>query len=247
MSIKSYGKTFFFSTTLLLSGLQLGSWVHRDAGFRVQKVMVTGCKALTEPEVIAAARVPMARSIFDVEFAPIAQRVAALPFVQKVQVSRIFPSTVLIAVQERKPLALLNHGGLWPVDAEAVVLPRLQSNRRVNDPAIFDMPVLSGAAFLKPVANQPLAPAQQRVIALLAELRTTNAMLYHSISEANLNAKGQLTFYLMERGVPVYLGVDRWMEKCDRLFIFLQHVKPASGNFLAIDLRYDNQIVTRES
>lgn len=247
MAIKKYGKTFFFSTALLLAGLQLGSWVHRDAGFRVQKVMVTGCKALTEPEVIAAAKVPMARSIFDVEFAPIAQRVAALPFVQKVQVSRIFPSTVLIAVQERKPLALINHAGLWPVDAEAVVLPRLQPTRRVTDQAIFDMPVLSGAAFLKPVENRQLAPANQRVIELLAELRSTNAMLYHSISEVNLNAKGQLTFYLMERGVPVYLGADRWTEKCERLFIFLQHVKPASGKFLTIDLRYDKQIVTRES
>lgn len=247
MAIKKYGKVFFFSTTFALAGLQLGNWVNRDAGFRVQKIVVTGCQALTDAEVLAAAKVPMARSIFDVEFAPIAQRVEALPFVQSVQVSRVFPSTIVIAVTERKPLALINHGGLWPVDAEGVVLPRLQTHRRANAPQNYDTPILSGAAFAKNGESKALTNLNRRVIEFLTELRANNAMLYHGISELNVNAKGQLTFYLMDGGVPVYLGVDNWMEKCERLFIFLQHVKPASGKFLTIDLRYENQIVTRES
>ncbi|GEM_PF-6706788 len=247
MAIKKYGKIFFFSTTLMLAGLQMGKWVNRDTGFRVEKVMVTGCKMLAEPEVIAAAKVPMFRSIFDVEFSPIAERVEALPYVQKAHVTRVFPSTIVIAVKERKPLALINHAGLWPVDEESVILPRLQSQRRLNDPVSYDTPILSGVAFSKSGNDKKLAATNKRVVEFLATLRATNAMLYHSISEVNLNAKGHLTFYLMEGGVPVYLGDDNWMEKCERLFVFLQHVKPASGKFLTIDLRYDNQIVTRES
>jgi cell division septal protein FtsQ len=247
MTIKKYGKIFFFSTTLMLAGLQMGKWVNRDTGFRVEKVMVTGCKTLAEPEVIAAAQVPMFRSIFDVEFSPIAERVEALPYVQKAQVTRVFPSTIVIAVKERKPLALVNHAGLWPVDEESVVLPRLQSQRRLNDPVSYDTPILSGVAFSKTGNVKKLAVTNKRVVEFLATLRATNAMLYHSISEVHLNAKGHLTFYLMDGGVPVYLGDDNWMEKCERLFIFLQHVRPASGKFLTIDLRYENQIVTRES
>jgi len=247
MALKKYGKAFFFSTTFLLAGLHLGSWVDRDAGFRVQKVMVTGCKTLREQEVAAAAKVPMSRSIFDVEFLPIAKRVEALPFVQKAQVSRIFPSTIVIAIEERKTLALINHSGLWPVDAEGVILPRLQPNRRLNDPASYDTPVLSGSVFSQTGENKKLSIANQRVIDFLSELRSTNAMLYHGISELNINPKGHLTFYLMDGGVPVYLGADGWMEKSERLFIFLQYVKPVSGKFLTIDLRFDNQIVTRES
>ncbi len=246
MTIKKYGKVFFFSTTLLLAGLQLGSWVGRDDGFRVQKIAVTGCKALTEPEVLAAAKVPMSRSIFDVEFAPIAKRVEALPFVQSVQISRIFPSTVVIAVEERKPLALINHAGLWPVDAEGLILPRLQAKRRANNPLGYDTPILSGSAFAKNIGGKALTAANRRVIELLAELRAGNAMIYHSLSELNLNSRGELTCYLMDGGVPVYLGANNWPEKCERLFIFLQHIKPPAGKFLVIDLRYENQIVTRE-
>jgi cell division septal protein FtsQ len=247
MAIKKYGKVFFFSTTFMLAGLQLGNWVERDAGFLVQKVLVTGCKALSAQEVIAAAKVPMSRSIFNVEFAPIAKRVEALPFVQKVQVARIFPSTVVIAVAERKPLALINHSGLWPVDEEGVILPRLQSNRRMNDPASYDTPILSGFTISKNGENKALTAPSQRVIEFLRTLYAENAMLYHSISELNINSQGQLTLYLMEGGVPVYLGGDNWMEKSERLFIFLQHAKPAAGKLWAIDLRYENQIVTRES
>jgi cell division protein FtsQ len=247
MAIKKIGKVFFFSTTFLLAGLQLGKWVNKDAGFSVQKVMVTGCKVLSEQEVLAAAKVPMHKSIFDVEFAPIAKRIEALPFVQRVQVSRIFPSTLVLAVEERRPLALINNAGLWPVDEQGVVLPRLQSDGRLSDPASFDTPVLSGIALVKDKEHRQLPASARQLLDFLAGLRASNPMLYHSISELSLNAKGHLTFYLMKGGVPVYLGPDKWMEKCDRLFVFLQHVQPASGKLAVIDLRYANQIVTRES
>jgi cell division protein FtsQ len=245
MAVKKYSKAFFFSTTFLLAGLQLENWVGKDAGFRVQKVMVTGCQALRESEVLAAAKVPLQQSIFEVEFAPIAERVSALPYVQRASVSRIFPSTLVIAVQERRPLALINHGGLWPVD-ESVILPRLQSGRWRKDLAGLDTPVLSGNAFDKINERKPLPAAAKRTLDFLAGLRAGNAMLYHSISELSLSSQGALTLYLMEGGVPVYLGPDQWMEKCDRLYIFLQHVKPAPEKLFAIDLRYDQQIVTRE-
>ncbi len=247
MTIRQYGKAFFFSTTFLLAGQQLGSWVNKDAGFSVQKVMVTGCRALSEPDVLAIAKVPMHKSIFDVEFAPIAKRVATLPFVRRVEVSRIFPSTLVIAVEERRPLVVVNNAGLWPVDEQGVILPPPPSDRRMNDLASLDTPVLSGIAFVKVDGRRQLPAAAKAALDFLAELRASNAMLYHSISELSLNAKGHLTFYLMKGGVPVYLGPDNWMEKCDRLFIFLQHVQPASEKLMAIDLRYENQIVTRES
>jgi cell division septal protein FtsQ len=235
MAIKKYGKVFLFSTTFLLAGLQLGKWVNKDTGFRVQK------------EVLTAAKAPMNKSIFDVEFAAITKRVETLPFVERVQVSRIFPSTLVIAVQERRPLALINNAGLWPIDEYGVVLPQLQAGRRMNDPASFDTPVLSGIALAKDKERKQLPAAAKPLLDFLTELRTSNPMLYHSISELNLNAKGNLTFYLMQGGVPVYLGPDSWMEKSERLFIFLQHVQTTSGKLAAIDLRYANQIVTRES
>jgi cell division protein FtsQ len=261
MAIRKYSKAFFFSTALLLAGLHLGNWVGNDAGFRVREVKVAGCKALSENEVIAAAKVPLYKSIFDVEFAPILKRVEALPHVQRAQVSRIFPSTIVITVQERKTLALINNAGLWPVDAEGIILPKMsrlslisssmkdrdtQSDRRVYDPAMLDIPVLSGVLFAKAGKDQQLTATGRRLIEFLAALRSSNAMLYHSISELNLNAQGNLTLYLMEGGVPVFLGRGNWMEKCDRLFIFLRHVQMPE-KLAAIDLRYENQIVTKES
>jgi hypothetical protein len=116
----------------------------------------------------------------------------------------------------------------------------------MNDPASFDTPVLSGIAFAKGKDQKQLPASAKPLLDLLAELRASNPMLYHSISELNLNAKGNLTFYLMQGGVPVYLGRDNWMEKSERLFIFLQRAQPAAGRLALIDLRYANQIVTRE-
>jgi cell division protein FtsQ len=247
MVIKKYSKAFFFSTAILLAGLHLGKWVGNDAGFLVQTVKVVGCKVLTREEVLTIAKVPLFKSIFKVELPAIEKRVEALPLVRQAQVSRIFPSTIVIAIQERKPLALISNAGLHPVDEEGIILPPLQAARHTRAPAVYDVPVLSGNAILKTKEGGQLAPHGRQAIDFLASLRSTNAMLYHSVSELSINSQGALTLYMMEGGVPVYMGSGKWLEKCDRLFVFLRHVQPASAKLLAIDLRYDNQIVIKES
>jgi cell division septal protein FtsQ len=246
MVIRKYGKAFVFSTTLLLAGLHIGNWVGNDAAFLVQKIDVVGCKILDEDEVLAVAKVALYKSIFDIDLPPIAKKVETLPFVRKAEVSRIFPSTVVITVHERKPVALVNHGGLQPVDGEGVVLPKLQASRRLHSPAMYDIPVLSGANIVNAGENPQLTGVGERLIDFLTALRSKDGMLYHRISELVMNSHGSLVLFMMENGVPVYLGTDGWLEKCDRLSIFLRYVPTSSKKMMAIDLRYENQIVTRE-
>lgn len=246
MAIRKYGRAFVFSTTLLLAGLHIGNWVGNDAAFLVQKINVVGCEILREEEVLAAAKVPLYKSIFDVDLPPILKRVETLPFVSRVEVSRIFPSTVVITVHERNPVALINHDGLRPVDDEGIVLPKLQASRRLHSPAMYDIPVLSGANIVKAGENPQLTDVGKRLIGFLTALRSKDSMLYYRISELVMNSQGSLVLFMMESGAPVYLGTDGWLEKCDRLSIFLRYVPPSSKKLMAIDLRYENQIVTRE-
>jgi cell division protein FtsQ len=89
--------------------------------FRVDEVRVSGVAVLSVDEVLAAAAVPPGRPLIRLDSATIAERVAALPPVDEVSVSRQWPHTVVIDVVERKPaLAVPSTGGFAIYDPAGV-------------------------------------------------------------------------------------------------------------------------------
>src|SRR5262245_16389513 len=140
MPIQNLGKPFLLSTTVVLFGLHMSSWVGEDSSFRVQHVVVEGVEYLNAESVRSLAEEALGQRIFDVDLDPIQAKAEALPFVGQARVARLFPSTLEIAIVERQPIALLNKRELRPVDNTGFVLPRVEAGTG------FDLPVLSGVA-----------------------------------------------------------------------------------------------------
>jgi len=88
----------------------------------VRSVQVTGTGAqVTRAQVLAAARVPAGRPLIRVNTAAVAQRVEGIRQVESAQVSRSWPSTVVISVRLRTPVfAVAVQGGYALVDAYGV-------------------------------------------------------------------------------------------------------------------------------
>ncbi|MCT1458910.1 FtsQ-type POTRA domain-containing protein [Aestuariimicrobium sp. p3-SID1156] len=78
-----------------------------------KRVQVSGVQVLSAPSVTQAAAVPLGRPLARIDTATIAQRVAALPQVEKVHVNRAWPHTVTIAVTERTPVLQRRDAGTW--------------------------------------------------------------------------------------------------------------------------------------
>jgi cell division protein FtsQ len=94
----------------------------------VDEVRVTGASLVSPDAVRAAAGVRMGRSLARVDVHGVHRRVAALPPVGHVSVRRELPGTVVIAVTERTPVAVVEQSaaepGLWLIDASGVVYAR---------------------------------------------------------------------------------------------------------------------------
>ncbi|MHA6795318.1 cell division protein FtsQ/DivIB [Pseudonocardia bannensis] len=93
-----------------------------DSGLAdVEQVEVTGALTLPVPDVLAAAAVEPGSPLAAVDVVAVADRVAALPGVARVDVSRNWPHTVAIAVTERVAVALAGTAqGLFLVDDTGV-------------------------------------------------------------------------------------------------------------------------------
>ncbi len=239
MAIQKLGKPFLLSTTVVLFGLHMSSWVGEDSSFRVQHVVVEGVEHFSKESVRSLGQGALGKRIFDVDLEPIQESVEALPFVQQALVARLFPSTLEITIVEREPIALLSKRELRPVDHTGFVLPRLEG------PARFDLPVLSGVPTRVDGNNTVIAETGMPAIEFISALKMQYPLLYHQTSEFNFDSRGNSRLYLLQNGTPVYLGREDWLEKCERLQTVLRQVSSQPGRMAALDLRFDHQVVAK--
>ncbi len=97
-------------------------WLYRSPMLTVQHVEIEGTQIVQAENVAAAAGLSGA-SILRIDLEAARSRVEAIPEVKTATVTRHFPNTVKIAVQERTPAAFWMIGGRrYVVDNEGVVL-----------------------------------------------------------------------------------------------------------------------------
>jgi cell division protein FtsQ len=107
---------------VLVSLAVLSYLLLASSTFGVRSVVVTGTGVLTDDQVREAAAVPAGQPLLRLDSAAAAERVAALAAVAQVRVERSWPSTVILHVTERVPVAfeptdagarLVDGGGLF--------------------------------------------------------------------------------------------------------------------------------------
>lgn len=85
--------------------------VARSAGFKVADVSVVGRNRTGKAELLQAIGAHRDQSILPFDVAAAQQRVAELPWVHDVTVTRLLPDTIHVRLQERIPYALWQHNG----------------------------------------------------------------------------------------------------------------------------------------
>jgi cell division protein FtsQ len=155
----------------------------------VRQVTVTGVRALSAPQVRTAAAVPAGRPLARVDTGAVADRVRALPGVERVAVTRSWPGTVRITVTERHGVALVRRdGAYWLVDPDGVVFQRLTARPK--------LPLLSVA---------DVRPGSEPATAALAALRALPPALLGGVGSVQAPTPEQVTLKLTD-GRTVFWG-----------------------------------------
>ena len=108
---------------VVLPVVGLGWVVLGSSLLGVQRLAVSGEHRLTQAEVVAAAHVTDGTPLARLDTAAVRRRIAALPAVESVTVSRSWPHTLRISVVERRPVVAVVHGTEFQlVDRSGVIL-----------------------------------------------------------------------------------------------------------------------------
>jgi hypothetical protein len=115
-------------------------WMRTGARFAIRTIEVTGVHRASRDDLVARSGLERGQNIFSVNTASAAAAVGRAEWVRHVRVTRALPDTVVVAVEEREPFAVLSAGGLTVVDSDG------EKIKDASSADGLDLPVLSGLA-----------------------------------------------------------------------------------------------------
>ena len=107
--------------------------VSAKVGLQVNDVLVMGRKETSRKALLSAIRLSRGTPILAFDLKAAQQRIEALPWVRWATVERMFPDTVLVTINERRPLVLWQHMGRFAlIDFDGEVILRKGLERFAN-------------------------------------------------------------------------------------------------------------------
>jgi cell division protein FtsQ len=197
----------FTSIALVLALLGVSVWsVYFSTALLTKRVSVIGTHDLTPMQVSFAAQVQLGGPLARQDLDAIAQRTTTLPQVESAAVTRDWPSTIRIAVVERRPvLAVRQPDGYVVVDKSGVGY----ETKPVMPPAVLlaevnagDAPLLSAVATVATALPKKLRGMVDRITAsnrdsIVLVLESGRTVTWGSSSDSGL--KAQVATALLKR------------------------------------------------
>lgn len=212
---------------VVLAALTAPAWgeslLARLSYFRVRHVEIYGRRYLSPDDVLARMRVDTMASVWG-DLAMYERRIARHPLVRSVTVERKLPGTLVVRVEENRPVAFVPAaGGLRAVDASGRLLPIDPSTADV------DLPIV--------------ARADTALLRLLADVHTRAPGLYQQISSARRVGRDELAVEMSSVLVraPADIAADRLADIVPvENDLARRHARAAE-----LDLRYRDQVIAR--
>jgi cell division septal protein FtsQ len=211
-----------------VAALALSPWwglaaARRLEFFRVRRVEIVGVQFLSPSEVLKRLRADTTVSVWDDHRAR-ERRIAEHPQVRSVAISRRLPGTLVVAIEENLPVALVPEPkGFGAYDARGRRLPLDPSRLAV------DLPVL--------------ARRDTALLRLLADLRAARPALYSRISEMRRTGRQELIFLV--GSLPVRAMTDVTVERLDDIIPVETDLVRRQARVAELDLRYRDQVIAR--
>ncbi|GEM_PF-1602300 len=230
-----------FLIMILLTVLNWKEWVTESSLFTLKNIVVTNTILATREEVLQSAGLEKNARLGTINLEAVAERVKKNPLFRNVTVSRNYPSTVVITVEERRPLSFLIGQDIYAMDEEGVILPKLKPIRQYN------LPVITGIRTAVKPGLRAQSNELKAILQFLKMAKDRTPALYFEISEIN-RQKDRTVLYL--NTLPVALVAD--MNYPARTLLYMELVQQALKDgarlrdLREVDLRYDGQLVLRK-
>jgi cell division septal protein FtsQ len=219
-----------------------GHWVYthllEDSCFRVREVEIEGCRKIRPEAIRSLMTIEGMPNLFIVRLEEIAGPVEAHPWVDHVVVRKVFPNTVRVQIEERKPIAILQLEKLYYVDSRGVIFSP------VGEGDGYNFPFVTGLT--RQALEKDSESSKRLLVSALELVRLTEAEKVFApgeISEIHVSPSFGVDCYAKTDGLAVRMGKDSFAEKLRRLSIVWSDVQKRGLSVRSIDCSDVNRIV----
>ncbi len=209
--------------------------------FRTESLVVTGADRLSEEQVIKQAKLNKGINILSVNLSIARKRLLAHPWIAEAEVSRELPSSINIRIKEQKPLAVLDLGRKFMINANGEVFKEMDASDPVN------LPIISGLEFADiNVHGKPRSIPYNAVMNILELGQKPESVIPNKlIKRIHVDREIGLTVYAFDRIKAIKIGYDDYTNKYAKLKNVLLFLKKGDdfSHLESIDLNNLNRIV----
>ncbi len=223
--------------------LQVMEWMRNSPVFALKKIRIENNYTLSRQEIVSLFTIPEKPHLLELPLEIYRQEVAAHPWVRSASLSREYPSTLVVHVEERQPAALVLGKANLYVDGEGYILPQPKSIR------VFDVPCIANAGDIGGVPGERTTNADiVDALALLEQFRQVDSKFWFNISEISWEKGESFVVHLYNIGIPI--RIPKGGDPKDRLYVldyFLKYLRDEDklNDITLIDLSYAGQLIVR--
>jgi hypothetical protein len=193
---------------LAVTGLRGWQYLESSGVLQLRQITVQGCHAVREEQLLALADIRQGAPMLSFNLPELERRIRQHPWIDRVNIQRVWPESLLIEVQERRPLALINlegSQGLYYVDQNGTIFAPAAPGQDL------DFPVITGIVPPGEPQGSHLAEggAADAVQFLRLAAQGNPILPLQAISEIHVSREQGIIAYLAERPFPIYIGYGK--------------------------------------
>lgn len=208
--------------------------------FKVTTIQVKGNQRLCDQDVIELSDIRHGVSTFDLDLEIIGQKLAENDWIHTANIMRKLPHGVVIDIDERRAVFVINLEYLYYVDGVGEIFKVLRSGDEL------DYPLVTGLD-RQQLLDDPEAARQQlrHVAQMLGDLQQRKLFNEQCVAQINIDSQDGYVLYTDPYGVPVYVGKDQFSEKIDLLEQIFPEIERRLPTLEYIDLNVMNKIIVK--
>ena len=235
-----------FQLLVLSFFLFIGHWIYvhllEDPYFRVREVQVEGGQKIPKETLLSLTAVEGMPNLFSVELKEVVKRLESHPWIEQVQVKKVFPNKILIQVEEKKPMAIIQLGELYYIDTKGEIFSP------VGERDEYNYPYLTGLT--RQVLEKDPAEAKRMINKALEFLRVVHQEKIpplEEISEVHMEKAFGIQCFTKAEGVEVKLGWEEFGEKLKRLSLIWSDLRKKGCSAVSIDCSDLGRVVVKKA
>lgn len=213
--------------------------------FHISSIEVYGNDKITDEKLILASGIMIDENIFKVNLKMAKENIILHPYVKNVKIKRRLPNKILITIDERKEVAIINYIGSYIyIDEEGIILNILSEKK---DGQIIE---ISGIEIDSPEIGKKIAFSNEKIQDNLLEFinESRKLRLLGSLDTAYIDENGKINIYL-DNGAEVAFGtLDDVKYKLNFLISILEELKNRNQSYREIHLdKGNNAIIIKDN